>query len=332
MRKLLCVFILIVVFIFSGCQSKLLYIDMEVGVIGEVDKKGMAPFESNGKWGYLSVEDGIILNPDYDRVSPFMNGYAIIQNDSKSQLIDRTGAFVLDDWIEASIEYNTDDLKFSYFNGNENIRIEVEQIEESDPEIFGYQNLWVDEYEYIFDNGKANLVHKESGTILFDEYYEFLREAFTKDKVNDDKYYFIISNGNMVGIAEVTDGSGRIIEYGEYETVVVHESQSCLVFESTNIDYENGKERWVFNTNGDLLIKTAENLQISTVASNNRLAFKKNGVWGYIDSYNGEIVIEPRFAKASDFINGYALVKENIDGNSLMIIDNEGDIVIRTKQ
>ena len=58
----------------------------------------MAPFkDKHNKWGYLNADFSIIIQPRYDVVTAFTNGYALVRDNRKWFVIDKTGNIVLKD-------------------------------------------------------------------------------------------------------------------------------------------------------------------------------------------------------------------------------------------
>ena len=52
------------------------------------------------------------------------------------------------------------------------------------------------------------------------------------------------------------------------------------------------------------------------------------GNWGYIDK-SGKYVIQPKFAQAGPFVNGLAVVVENIKSWNYGVIDKSGNYTIK---
>ncbi len=55
----------------------------------------MAPVKILGRWGFVNKEDQIVINPNYDSVSDFVNRVAIAYRNGKAGLIDAEGNTLL---------------------------------------------------------------------------------------------------------------------------------------------------------------------------------------------------------------------------------------------
>ncbi len=192
MKKLLLLSMCVFMITLCGCQDDKIILDITIDQFGLFDEMNMAAFKSNGKWGYVSVDKGIIVNPEYNDVTPFYHGYSIVHKDLKSQIVDRAGAFVLKDWIDSYVKYDEIKEEFYYFNESNKEIIELEKIYEPENKIFGTPDKWMKSYSYIKQNKGVNLIHKETNKLIFDDSYELLREVISNDMVDNDEYYFII--------------------------------------------------------------------------------------------------------------------------------------------
>lgn len=67
-------------------------LSVEVGDFSE----GLAPFLSNGKWGFIEVNANanVVVQPTYASVEGFKGGKAKVRNEQKELWIDRTGKFI----------------------------------------------------------------------------------------------------------------------------------------------------------------------------------------------------------------------------------------------
>ncbi len=194
------VLLLLGLLLMAGCSVEedvvleTLHIDSRVNRIDDVDEKGMAAFNADGKWGYLQVDKGIVIEADYDQVSPYYIGYTVLVKDGKSQLANRQGKLVLDDWIDAYIEYNIMTEVYTYYDvtTSKHIILDLEELEPpySYPESeFGGWTLG--RYRYHVVDNKGNLYDKETKKLVFDDYYVTLRQVYAVEKGADTYRYFI---------------------------------------------------------------------------------------------------------------------------------------------
>ncbi|MBX2841975.1 MAG: WG repeat-containing protein [Flammeovirgaceae bacterium] len=57
----------------------------------KVQAQNLYPIKKDNKWGAINQEGNIIISPEYDFISDFKNGYAILKKEDKSGLIDTSG-------------------------------------------------------------------------------------------------------------------------------------------------------------------------------------------------------------------------------------------------
>lgn len=86
---------------------------------------GLAGVKKDEKWGYINEKGKVVINIEYDRVSPFYDGLAIVQKQldgkTKCGLINKYGKFVL------PLEYNHIELKRSDLYNNSTNLYEVDK-------------------------------------------------------------------------------------------------------------------------------------------------------------------------------------------------------------
>jgi hypothetical protein len=105
---------------FSNGRAKI----MVGGKIGFIDAKGMlvikadlkeagrfsenlAPFESkNGKWGYISLDGKIAIEPNYDWALSFREGLALVNVGEKWGFIDSTGKIIIEPQFDAASSFS----------------------------------------------------------------------------------------------------------------------------------------------------------------------------------------------------------------------------------
>jgi len=323
------VLLLLGVLLMVGCTAEedvvleTLHIDSRINRIDDVDEKGMAAFNADGKWGYLHVDKGIVIEADYDQVSPYYIGYTVLVKDGKSQLANRQGQLVLEDWIDDYIEYNIMTEAYTYYDvtTSKHIILDLEELEPPytypDSEFGGWD---LGRYRYHVVGNKGNLYDKETKKLVFDDYYVTLREVYAIEKEEDTYRYFIMENKDGLGFSEVVDGEAKTIVYGSFRG-------GKLFGETETIVMGDGEKRQLFDFDGNLLFD-ADGIerQMSYEVSDRRIAFKENGKWGFLDAVTGEVSIEQSYHEARDFHNGYAVVY--IDRYQIGIINTEGRLLV----
>lgn len=81
----------------------------------QIFSEGLLAVKENNKWGYINQNKETIINYQYNSVSNFKDGYAIVENDTNSLIIDQKNnvLVVLD---KCSIKYLNEGY-FAYYNG-----------------------------------------------------------------------------------------------------------------------------------------------------------------------------------------------------------------------
>lgn len=158
-----------------------------------------------------------------------------------------------------------------------------------------------------FSNGVAAVQEKEGEWRLINTEFEYLtQDVYTDVKLNEaracvsgavvfvnsgDKYTMLSVNGYDA------ESGGKV----KLEAVKGFSCDDCDLPVDAATGSNNGKE-W--------------------------FAYKSGGKWGYADC-EGKVQIEPKFAAAKSFSNGYAGVSE--DGEKWNFADTEGNVVIKTQ-
>lgn len=85
-------------------KGKMYFIDEEGNKIEKLSsyesilpyqKEGLAGAKKDGLWGFIDLNGNMTIKPEYDGVSSFSNGYAVVAKNNNVGLIDTTGTVVL---------------------------------------------------------------------------------------------------------------------------------------------------------------------------------------------------------------------------------------------
>lgn len=69
--------------------------------------EGLASFMQNGKWGFLSQTDEIVIEPKYDYAHNFSGGLSSVELNGKHGFIDRAGSEVI------ALKYDFASIRFA---------------------------------------------------------------------------------------------------------------------------------------------------------------------------------------------------------------------------
>lgn len=143
--------------------------------------------------------------------------------------------------------------------------------------------------------------------IIFNE----TKSNYSKDGV---KHYFNLYNGIHLDCNRQADN------YNHY----LHKYGNLAVIRNDNkykiLNFSTGSPLFI---NSDAQCVNIEEIEEISFISEDRLAFKYKGRYGYLNG-DGEVVIDPIYSYAGPFENGYAFVKKD---NQNLIIDKDGNFI-----
>lgn len=321
MKKIILVLILSLLLV--GCKDQAIHINQNIDQIKSVDEMGMAAFHMDGKWGYLSVESGVVVAAVFDYIESYKLGYSVVYDRGRSQLINRQGELMMEGWIDGSIKYDEEKNEYNYFSYEDSVIVSIDLpiLEEVKPyEDDPFNRLYIEDYEYDIVNNYGNLRYKETGKLLFEKYYQTLRERYCIQSEEGNYHYFLMHNKDSFGFSEIHNGEVKIIVEGDYDYGWLYGEENCIVM-------RRGDRRWLYNFDGDILLETdGVETDLGDIVSDDLISYKKNDKWGYINVKSDKQIVGHLYDQAIDFSNGYAVVKK--DSKTHMIIDTSGHIVI----
>ncbi|MFP4456473.1 MAG: WG repeat-containing protein [Clostridia bacterium] len=263
--------------------------------------------EYEEKWGYMNKKGQWIIDPIFERATPFIDELAIVVLDSKSYFINKNGQRI--SFLDKEVE---DVLPF--IDSRASIKIDEEWVF-VDSEF----NVLCEKKDYLgsFANGYApfkkddywGVINARDKEILYG-YQEVVTNALGQATVGkrffaktDDQYFLYDIKGKKIA--------------GPFQRVKAFfdENKFAAVM---NADYE-----WGFiDLDGKVRIDYAYEEANSFV--NKLAAVREAGFWGFIDN-NNSIVIACKYKKVTDFYNGVSLLQE--DTSKLVLLDRYKDLL-----
>jgi len=305
-------------------------------------REGVVAVKVGEKWGLMDMSGKMLVEPTYDHVGSFNDGFAVVKKGSTYGVIDGK-------WKEVSMDFKDNPRvlgkgRFAVQAGKEGGMMEMGTFDLYDAQ---GRRLTKAGYHYIHafsedlalvelgnKNGYIDLLGDVVIPLVYDDAEPFSEGlAFVRD--DDFNAHFIDRKGNKVlsskewimaggfkdGLSwvDTVDGDGVIDRKGEY---VVKPAFERIKDIEKGLASAQKEKRWgVINMKGQWVAEP----RYSDVGwwSQERLAVMIDGKWGYIDR-TGIMVIQPVFFDASDFEKELALVLQS-DGS--WYIDRQGSKV-----
>lgn len=186
-------------------------------------------------------------------------------------------------------------------------------------------------YGYIDEEGKVIVEPKYD----YADYASENQDGYYRVKIGD-KWGMINSKGDNVikvdyeELSDFSEGLAAAKLNGKYgyidmkgNTIISFQFDQANNF-SEGKALVNSRDREIIDKEGKVL---AKNLKYSFLSGfhNGRAAISMNNEFGYIDE-NFNIIVEPKYKIAKDFVNGIALVGYSID--EFYLINTKGDTVV----
>ena len=271
------------------------------------------PYLKGQVWGFCDFNKRIIIEPQYNFVSPFHEGFAIVRKETKYGMINETGKVVI------PIEYTN---VTAYSNG-----------------ISFVQNG--DNYGGFDTSGKIIVPFSpyymkdiSNRVAIADSSYNYGLLTLNGERLTDFKYGSADRlNDNLIRVLEdaslgIINNTGKVILPSKYSTIDYFYNG----FSRVNID-----KKWGFiNSNGIIVIDTKFD-DIGNFNSCNVASYKSDNKWGLIDS-NGKYITEPIYDAIGDGNNfGFdfnssrnKLIKASLNGK-VGWIDSIGNVIVPFK-
>ena len=303
-----------------------------------VDKTEIVPAKYNGKYGAINSNGKWLIEPTFDSINNFYNGFADTYKNGKQGLINTEGKLILNyDYdfvglvenarvlVRTENQYNFADLKGNLisktsFSDAENFSEELASVQFNENGKWGYidvnGNLKIDTLftlAYEFKNGLAEVEIETTDTTTVSTNYIVLEPKFYDCKIDKSgkiidtiKYIKKKRKFPLIGSANANT-LGKLNRFGD--TIMQKKYRAFGYPQGKYMWYNTGEKYGLADTTGTILVKPIyENL---TYFSSNGLAVaKRNGKYGYINN-KGEIIIDFKYDEARGFKYDLAPVKIN---------------------
>jgi len=249
---------------------------------------GTVQVQLNGKWGIAGADGTEIIPYEYDKISTFSNGRAIVTSNGAIYAVDRnnnrtaladSGVTGFGNLAENRVPLLIDG---SWYRATSEFEVGINMFEDLGMYSNGYAAAKV--------NGKWGVIDKSTGWLIPAEYDEIIQDELGRCYAQGAVF---VRDGDLVYM--FADG---IRVEGAY--------QNAYPFSNEGFAAVKRDDKWGFiDTAGNVVI---EFIYDDALSFGQHLAAVKIGeLWGYISIY-GHIVIEPVFYDAKSFSDGSAPV------------------------
>lgn len=296
--------------------------------------------DSTYGWGYIDEEGKIVIEPQFQEVRDFSNGYACVKRNGNQMFIDKTGNTVSAGWKDYGVEYSEGVLqvqdengKWGYVDTNGDIVLEPQWDSSSEfydglaaaekDGLYGYINTtgefvippqW--DYAGAFDDSGLGYIVKnkergyidENGNIVISPQFDGCEGSFSED------LQAVSRNGKWGFI----DKSGKFVIAPKYESAGNFVQGVAAVKIDDEWKYINKNEETVF-----------EGISLASTFSEGYAVFKDKG-YGLLDK-DGNIILDSKYHMCTAVKNGLTLVQEGgllhiYDVSNVVVDDNMPNI------
>lgn len=296
--------------------------------------------DSTYGWGYIDEEGKIAIEPQFQEVRDFSNGYACVKRNGNQMFIDKTGNTVSTGWKNYGVEYSEGVLqvqdengKWGYVDTNGDIVLEPQWDSSSEfydglaaaekDGLYGYINTtgefvippqW--DYAGAFDDSGLGYIVKnkergyidENGNIVISPQFDGCQGSFSED------LQAVSRNGKWGFI----DKSGKFVIAPKYESAGNFVQGVAAVKIDDEWKYINKNEETVF-----------EGVSLASTFSEGYAVFKDKG-YGLLDK-DGNIILDSKYHMCTAVKNGLTLVQEGgllhiYDVSNVVVDDNAPNI------
>lgn len=313
------------------------------------------PVKYEGKYGFIDRTGDWFIEPQFDSVSNFWNGYASVYKDDKEGIINTWGEQIIDceyDFIglfndEFALVRISDSVNYIDINGKlisetdffdgEDFSEGLAAIQFESDRKYGYIDingkLIIDTLftlAYEFKNGIAEVEIETTDTTTIDANYIFVEPKYHDCVI--DKY------GNVLDTIEFESRNRKfpIIGYANNWTLGKLNSRGDTIMDMKyrSFGYPQGNLMWFFtgekyglaDTTGKILVEPIYE-KLWYFADNELALAKLDGRYGFIDK-NGTVKIPFKYQDTKGFKYGVSAVKI---GSKWGFINDTGELVIEPK-
>lgn len=287
------------------------------GNVDENNRLTLFPFITKGKYGFINTQGKIIVDPNFDDVNNFNEGFAAVQKDGKWGYINNKGHLAI------TPQYYTT-------HGNRNFSEGLACVCIGD--ISGAKCGYIDK------SGKIVIPLQYAISGVFSEGLAWVGIDNKKGFINTDGVLVIQTKFKRVqsfsgGLAAVClpEGEWGYSKWGFINTtgefVIEPQFDDVSSFKEGYAQVEKGERQFYINKNGKAIIYPPSSFYNEGLAPVN-VGSRLHGEWGYMDK-NSNFIIEPQFKEALEFTENLAAVK-TVEGK-WGYIDRTGSFVIEPK-
>jgi len=281
------------------------------------DENGMQIVKLNGKWGFVSIKDEMILPLIYEKVIYRGKGWYEIISGTKSGLANKQGQVVI------PCQFN---LIYTIFDANGQAKVNR----------YGQVYFINEKGEPVLEANQTYSRHEVMGN-----YKDGMALVSLRDIKGETKYGFLDSTDKIKipltydnaysfyqGIALVKSGTqwGAINKTGEITIPIIYKKidyvdNLFMVSEDIKVGVIDGK--------GKIIIPLIYE-QCATSFSEGCISMKLNNAWGYVDSISGQEIVPFKYASGGNFREGLAVVtkQEKMFSVSYGFVNKAGTEVI----
>ena len=291
----------------------------------------VAPAKLNDRWGFIDTSGNWFIQPKFDSVSSFYNGYAKIYKRGEEGLINYKGEVIIKPKFDFAglVEEDMVDImnreKIGYINVKtlEKIKPQFEDGNEFSEELAAVMNKQ-EKWGFINKTGKLVIPYK----------YDDVDWYFENDRIQvelNSKQFYINKKDEYLGEVEDSDFVRKELSLDDKRRrlYLMNPGFDSLSFPATgyrqdSIFWYKTKDKYgLADTTG--LIITKPVFDYICYFSEGLAPVKINDKWGFIYP-NGQIAIELKFEKVINFKYGLAATKQ--DGK-WGFIKNSGEWIIK---
>ena len=273
--------------------------------VGEFSDNGMIAVEKDGKWGYVDTKADFKIEPKFGTAYGFApTKTAVVSVGGSFGFIGEDGEYVIAPQYDMALSFTADGFatvktggKWGYIDKDGNMVIEPVY-----DEAYGFESGLAVVKQY----GSYGLIDTEGNVVIKPQF--------------DERFYFegdvaVVNVGHRYG---VIDKSGNYVIKPAYRALGSFGSDGLAPAQRADglCGYINASDEFVIDAQYEETL--GFRLGLAPV--------KKGGKWGYIDK-DGNMIIEPKYLKASEFFDeGFAVVYT--DGGNINIINQEGNVAM----
>lgn len=230
-------------------------------------------------WGYIDTTGSFVIEPQFDKAYDFSNGFARVSN---QMVITTSYSYDLWGYINTSGERITEDIFYEAYDFSEGLAC------------VNAGNPFDSFYGYIDESGTGVILPEHSAATSFSNGVAFVDMWDT-----GTMYYALIGKDGYPLTGPICSNPGPS---NGYKASFNYGLRPVRTMDMAGYIY--------INTDGETVLpKTGEPYQFAESFSGEYAMVCENDLWGYID-LDGNWVVPPQYASASNFLDGMALVQE----------------------